>query len=82
MASQRPHFSSASSPSRSVNVRRTFGADLVRFGASSCALFCTILPRAFSRVCARPLFIGLFMVLPVAIPTYDLSLTKGVLYCV
>jgi hypothetical protein len=37
----------ASSRSRSVNVCRTLGADLVRFGASSRALFCMILPSAF-----------------------------------
>jgi hypothetical protein len=37
----------ASSRTRSVNVCRTLGADLVRFGASSRALFCTILPSAF-----------------------------------
>jgi hypothetical protein len=30
-----------------VNVCRTLGADLVRFAASSRALFCTILPSAF-----------------------------------
>jgi hypothetical protein len=32
---------------RSVNVYRTLGAHLVRFGVPSRALFCTILPSAF-----------------------------------
>ena len=51
----------ASSRSRSVNVCRTLGADLVHFGASSRALFCTILPSAFfARMQKAPCLLGFF----------------------
>jgi hypothetical protein len=71
------HWSSSSRASCNENVRRTSGADLVRFAASFRASFCTILPSAFFSRLQKPLFIGLFVVLPVRIELTTSPLPRG-----
>src|SRR5262245_20255885 len=60
-----------------VNIRRTLGVDLARFGVSSRALFCTNLPSAFFARVRKPVCIGLFLVLPVRIVLTTSPLPRG-----